>query len=78
MSVQIKKKLHGDLKNFARAEMARDMAKRHGKSLQLPWDPDHDGDAPPGGPPAAAGAHTPPGVDEKDLEELMEHLRGGG
>ena len=69
------KKLHGDLKKFARAEMARDMAKRHGKALQLPWDPAH------GAPQDAAGGApgaVPPGVDAKDIEELMEHLRGNG
>lgn len=33
-----KRRLAGDLKQFAKAEMARDLATRHGRSLRLPWD----------------------------------------
>lgn len=47
--LDLKRKVLGDLKQFARAEMARDLARKHGKSLRLPWDPE---DAPQGEPPA--------------------------
>lgn len=54
-----------DLKQFARAEMARDLARRHGKSVRLPWD-------------AAEQAQDQP-TEELDSEALsaLEGLAGG-
>ena len=50
-----------DLKQFAKSEMARDLAQRHGKSLRLPWD--------------AEQAETAPQTQELDSESL-EALAG--
>jgi hypothetical protein len=36
--IERKRAALGDLKQFSRAEMARDLARRHGKSVRLPWD----------------------------------------
>lgn len=37
---ETKKALYGRLKQFAKAEMARDLGTRHGRSIKLPWDPE--------------------------------------
>lgn len=60
--VETVRKHLADLKQFARAEMARDLAKRHGKSLRLPWDPDDAVSEPAGS--------AEPQIDMQALEEL--------
>lgn len=65
--IERKKKALTELKQFARAEMARDLAKRHGKSLKLPWDSDE---------PAAPELQTQPELDDEALNALAG-LTGG-
>jgi hypothetical protein len=36
--IERKRAALADIKQFARAEMARDLGRRHGKSVRLPWD----------------------------------------
>lgn len=52
-----------DLKQFARAEMARDLAKRHGKTLSLPWDAEEQ-------PQQQQAAPDAPELDNEALEAL--------
>lgn len=66
METEIKRKLLGDLKQFAKSEMARDLAKRHGKSLRLPWDPEAEPVEP-----AAEGDELK--LDAEALEQLANH-----
>ncbi len=61
--IERKKKALTELKQFARAEMARDLAKRHGKSLKLPWDSEE------------APQEAQPQSQELD-DESLEALRG--
>lgn len=51
-----------DLKQFARAEMARDLAARHGRKLRLPWDPDE--------PATEAAPADPEQIDTEALQAL--------
>ncbi len=44
--IERKRAALSDLKQFARAEMARDLARRHGKPLRLPWDQAEEAAAP--------------------------------
>lgn len=64
--IERKRAALSDLKQFARAEMARDLARRHGKSVRLPWD-------------AEEQQAAPPQADELDSEALsaLEGLAGG-
>lgn len=64
-TLDIKRKALTDLKQFARAEMARDLASRHGKSLRLPWDEDE-----------AAPSEPGPDIDREALEALSGVLGG--
>lgn len=52
-----------DLKQFARAEMARELAKRHGRELRLPWDPE---------PTSAAVTEQAPDFDLSALDEIPD------
>lgn len=64
--IERKRAALADLKQFARAEMARDLARRHGKPLRLPWDPEEQSAA-------------EPAADSLDGEALsaLEGLAGG-
>jgi hypothetical protein len=53
-----------DMKQFAKAEMARDLARRHGKQIRMPWDEERQASAPEG-----------IQLDEEALRALVE---GGG
>jgi hypothetical protein len=62
-NIERKVKTIRDLKQFARAEMARDLAKRHGKSLSLPWDPEEQ-------PQEMQAEPQSPELDSESLEAL--------
>lgn len=66
-NIEMKRKAVGELKQFARAEMARDMAKRHGRALRLPWDPEE----------AAPEASKPEELDKDAIGELAGMIGGG-
>jgi len=64
--IERKRAALSDLKQFARAEMARVLARRHGKSIRLPWDAEDTA-------PAANDTET---LDSEALSAL-EGLAGG-
>jgi hypothetical protein len=59
--LELKRKHIADLKQFARAEMARDLAHRHGRTLRLPWDEQEQ---------PAAPETEQPGIDAETLQAL--------
>lgn len=65
--IERKRAALSDLKQFARAEMARDLARRHGKSIRLPWDAEDN---------APAAANDTETLDSEALSAL-EGLVGG-
>jgi len=44
--LETKRALYGKMKEFARAEMARGLGRRHGRNVRLPWDEDEAPQAP--------------------------------
>lgn len=60
--IERKKKALTELKQFARAEMARDLAKRHGRTLKLAWDPEES---------AAPQPQQSQGLDDEALQALQ-------
>lgn len=68
--MDVQRKLLGDLKRFARAEMARDLARRHGREMRLPWDADEDPT------PQAAPGEPSAQLDTEALQALSGVLGG--
>lgn len=66
MDIELRKRHLQELKQFARAEMARELAGRHGRKLRLPWDPDE----------APAAQESAPSIDTEALQELSGVLGG--
>jgi hypothetical protein len=36
--LDMKRQMYGELKKFAKAEMAREIGGRHGRKVKMPWD----------------------------------------
>jgi hypothetical protein len=69
-AIELKRKVLGDIKQFARAEMARDLGRRHGRPLRLPWDAEEA--------PAGDAAPQDQDLDAGALQELAGMIGGGG
>ncbi len=66
--IETKLRAAKDMKQFAKAEMARELAQRHGKSLRLPWDEEE------------TVSEVAPDQNEMQLDEdaLRALVEGGG
>lgn len=66
--LDLKRQMYGELKKFAKAEMAREIGGRHGRKVKMPWDREE---------PAieTAEGETPDlDVGKEDLEALASSL----
>lgn len=74
--LEVKRKMYGDLKQFAKGEMAREIGSRHGRSVRLPWDSAEVEISPAEDDEAAEPAEQAEleGVDPEALQALLDAL----
>lgn len=71
--LEVKRKMYGDLKQFAKGEMAREIGARHGRSVKLPWDSEPE--AVEAAPEESAELDDPKvELDEESLKALLASL----